>query len=289
VRKLFSRVFEDVKRGDNLEVIVVIIAAVVALVLSLLGKGTVTVLLSINCLAIGAVAIAILQQRSQISELSAKFEESSASERSLLEKFAGVASQIERKVESSSVSVAEQLKSVKQLVSTARFEHDQPYELGIVLQSSNVVFIAGVDLSRTYQNYRKQLENFLGAGKELRVMIYQPGSPAIDFAVKRSLEVWSLQRQEQLCLNGIEDFRKLKAIPGAKVDLRLSPIPFPYGVVAGDYREANGFICLKHYTFRCDNYDKPYLRITFADGFWFRQYADELDSYFLNSVVDEIA
>ncbi|MEU4741439.1 hypothetical protein AB0G02_13385 [Actinosynnema sp. NPDC023658] len=234
------RAWRSVRQGKNVELYLVLIVSVVAIVLSLADLGSPRLVQALTVTAIGLVGLALLEQRFEVREAVDRMEST---------------------------------------LSRARFEHERPYDLDQLLRTSNVVMLAGVDLARTFSNFQRPLSDYLARGNELRVMLYDPDSPAIDHAVGRSKRPFSRQRQVQLIKDAAADFSQLRSIPNAKIQIKLSATPFPHGVVASNYHRDDGIICLKFYRYRLDNYDLPWMKLTSADGIWFTQFAKEIDVF----------
>ncbi|MGQ5264892.1 hypothetical protein ACTWLT_29490 [Micromonospora sp. ZYX-F-536] len=227
------------RRGQHVELAVVLLVSLGAVLASLFGWADDKLITALTVTGIGALGLALLGLRFELTDMVADLRRAAAG---------------------------------------ARFQQEPPYELPALLAGSSVVVLAGVDLARTFSNYESHLTAFVKAGKELRVMLYDPDGPAVDYAVMRSKRPFLKDRQRGLINDGAADFRQLMAIPQARAEVRFSPAPFPFGVVAADYRTDNGLICLKYYTYRLENYDKPWLRVTAADGRWYRQFGDEVDA-----------
>lgn len=233
------RTLSALRRGQHIELAVVLLVSVGAIVTSVFGWADDTLVAALTVTGIGALGLAMLGLRFDLADMVA---------------------------------------DVRRVSAGARFQNEPPYELSTLLAGSSLVVLAGVDLARTFGNYEPSLTAFVKAGKELRVMLYDPDGLAVEHAVLRSKRPFSRDRQRGLIRDGAADFQQLTAIAQAKVQVRFSPAPFPFGIVAADHGAENGAICLKYYTYRLDNYDRPWMKITAADGRWYRQFSDEIDA-----------
>lgn len=236
----FHRTWRSLKRGKNVELYLVLVISVVAVVLSIFDVGDPRLVSALTVTAVGLVGLALLEQRFEVQDTLTKIETS---------------------------------------FGHARFESERPFDLDQLLRSSSLVMLAGVDLARTFSNYRTQLSNYLERGNELRIMLYDPTSAAVDCAVQRSKRPFSKDRQIQLINDAVSDFKQLELIPQARMQVRLSSLAFPHGIIASNYHSGDGVICLKHYRYRLDNYDLPWMKITSADGIWYEQFATEIDEF----------
>lgn len=237
---MWGRIWNSLRRGKHIELYLVLVVSIIAAVLALFDIGTAQLIATLTVTAIGLSGFALLEQR---------------------------------------LAVEESLNAVRTAVTGARFQAEPPYVLKDVLANSKLVMLAGVDLARTFSNFENDLTAYAQAGNELRVMLYQDTGPAVEYAVARSKRPFSKDRQIQLIQSGRDDFAQLQHTFPGKVSVRLSSSPFPHGVVAANYDKESGFICLKHYTFQCDNYDRPWFRLTAEDGRWYAQFRQEIDAF----------
>jgi len=235
-----KRVTDSIRRGEHVELYLVLGVSIVAIVLAMLNIGSAKLIAALTVTAVGLLGLSLLEQR---------------------------------------FSLADNVTRLERVVAGARFEDGTPYDLNDVLSTRSLVIIAGVDLARTFSTYQDKLEQFLKEGHELRILLYDPDSFAVDYAVTRSKRPFAKTRQARLINDAVADFKQLESIGKSRLNIRLSAAPFPQGMVAADYHSSDGFICLKHYAYRLDNYDRPWMRVTGADGKWYRQYAQEIDAF----------
>ncbi|RSD10403.1 hypothetical protein [Amycolatopsis eburnea] len=238
---MFSRIWDSIRRGRHVELYLVLVVSTVAVVLAILDVGSQRLVSTLTVTALGLTGFALIEQR---------------------------------------IAVQAGLDRLADIGARAKFQDEPVLDLPSALKNSSLVMLAGVDLSRTFGRYEAELKDYVQAGKRLRVMLYDPEGTALDHAVVRSRRHFSRDREVALIENSCYDFLTLRALSSADgVEVRLSQVPFPYGVVAADYRSENGSICLKHYTFKGESYDKPWICLASADGRWYAQFAGEIDSY----------
>jgi hypothetical protein len=235
-----GRIWSSIRQGKNIELYLVLVISIVAIALGILDIATTRLVPTLTVTAVGLVGLALLEQRATIDDA---------------------------------------VRRVETITTGARFEQNRPYDLAELLRTSSLVMLAGVDLARTFSNFQAELSRYLLAGHELRIMLYDPDSHATEYATQRSKRPFNMTRQVQLIKDAVADFGQLRLIANARIEIRLSSAAFPHGIVAGDYHDNQGVICLKYYRYRLDNYDLPWMRITSADGIWYGQFAEEIDVF----------
>ena len=125
-----------------------------------------------------------------------------------------------------------------------------PDELEYDLKKASDIWLLGVHASSTLGHRYALLKSKLQAGAIIRALVVDPDSPACAMAAARHPDKPSIARERVLIGASLSSLRELKATSLGKLQIRVINDPLPYGGFMLDPEELEGAIYLKRYSFR---------------------------------------
>lgn len=160
-------------------------------------------------------------------------------------------------------SVASQARSAHKLFP------DFPADLVNLRESSDDIFLVGVDLGRTIETSFGAFERNLRRGAKIRILLTDPmaDDSAVDARCQASRpDVADLRNEIRHSLRKLE---RLKSVTGGDLEARTTRAALKFGLNYINVGKASAQLYVQLYSFRLPGESRPMLRLTAADGEWF--------------------
>jgi len=236
--KLFQRVWNDIRAGENIDQYLTIVAAITLAILNLIGLSLQSYLAPFTLAVLALLAINSLGNRFKIEELAKKKSES-------LDDF---------------------------------FVNDFPNSYKTDFESSDIMWLMGVSLHRTIKTNYPTLEKKLRQGKNLRVLLIHPKGVGVELSVTRNYAHRGVEPKTNDILFILELLCGLQEIAPANIEIRTISFPLAYGATAVNPDTATGKLYIEHYGFRVSTDSVPRYVLKASDGRWYDFYKQEIEA-----------
>lgn len=227
--QFFKRLWQDIVRGENIDLYIAVIIALGLAVLNLLGIAPPSTLAPITLAVLGLLAISTLGSRHQVEKLLEKLSQTADS--FFLE------------------------------------EHPQGYKED-VLASAELWFI-GVSLDRTIRNNHSVLERKLQKGDSIKVLLVHPEGAASEIAASRMQFKTEADAVRQLIHSSLNYLSQLKQVAPSKLEIRTIQDPLTFGGVVINPNSASGVLYLAHHPHKNTGRSHPKFVLRARDGYWY--------------------
>jgi len=204
------RVFEELKRGENIDLYVTVVVALIVAILNLFGIAPQNWLSSLNLAVLALLASAILGNRQRLEDIQENLTQTAESDISL----------------------------------------DFPSELDSDLDRASEVWLMGVHVSSTLGHKYAVLESKLQEGATIHALIVDPDGAACAMAAARHPGRLFVERERALITASLNGLCDLKMIAPDKLEIRIIDNPLPYGGFMLNPGKSDGAIYLKRYSFQ---------------------------------------
>lgn len=237
--KMLQRIWNEVRRGENIDAYLTIGAALVLSILSLLGITSTDKLPAITLAALAFIAISSLVIRHQVEALKGNL----ASGRDFF------------------VSEFDQ----------QTIKND--------LMSADEIWLYGASLDDVVKDYYSLFEKKLRDKKAIRVMVLDPNSPLIlELSEMRAYVNPNAQRAATKALTALSDFCALRLIAPAKLQLRTLKYPITHRMIAINPQKADGKLYISNYPYGTPGGSLPKFVLSAQNGQWFNLYKQEAEN-----------
>jgi len=234
--QLLQRIWEDIRRGENIDLYVTVIVAVALTTLNLAGLAPQSWIAPINLAVLGLLAIATLVNRYKMEEV---------------------------------------LRNLTQAPGTL-FLEKFPANLEDDFEKSTELWLVGVTLNRTVKTYYSLLERALKRGNSIKVLLIDPNGTACKMAAMRirpRTDVEQIRAETRGTLTYLCD---LQRIAPDKLEIRTIEHPLSFGAFVIDPEAATGVLYLEHYPFKTIGRAIPKLVLRARDGRWYDFFKAEI-------------
>lgn len=239
--KFFRRIWQEVRRGENIDLYVTVSIALVTTFLSITNIVPVSIIAPLNLAILALLSIAILGNRHKTE--------------TVLEK---IGPQNERFLKGFSPQTQEKItQDIKQ---------------------STEINLVGVDMTWTLEAYYSIFQEKLRSGNTIKLLLIDPDSPACEIAAMRFYKPKGSTSQRQAIRDSLEGCAKLINDTNGKLEVRLAEHPLTFGAIMGDPETSHGSIYLWHYSFKMHNTNIPKMIILPTDEFWYKYFQQEIYS-----------
>lgn len=214
---LFHRSWNDIRRGENIDLYLTIILALSLVALNLLGFAAEKLLAPITLAVLGLLAVTMLGNRYRLEEL--------------LEK--------DNKIKSSF------------------FLEEFPASLTGDLDTASELWLVGVSLIRTIKSNYQRLERKLKQGAKIKVLLVHPEGPGVEMAASRNYAQRDSKQKISEIKTSLEYLVILQRIAPDNLQIRTIQNPLNYGVVAINPGSAAGLLYVENYCFRVSSESLP--------------------------------
>ena len=232
----FRRIWNDLRRGENIDLYLTIAAAVAFVALNLAGVASTALLAPLTLAVLALLAVTSLGNRHRMDTLLAQREQS-------LDDF---------------------------------FREEFPASYKADLEAAEEVWLAGVSLHRTVTGNYPLLERKLQRGHRLRVLLVHPDGAGLEMAVARGYTRRDVEKKRQEIRYVLDLLCDLRQIAPGRVEVRTIQHPLAYGALAANPDTGAGVLYLEHYCFRVSTESMPRYLLRVQDGRWYEFFKTEL-------------
>lgn len=234
--KTLRQIWDDIRQGENIDLYLTILAALLFVILNLAGLAPDTFLAPLTLSVLALLAVTNLVNRHRM----------------------------------------EALMEQKNLTLDDFFREEFPPTYKADFENAAEVWLVGVSLNRTVKTLYGKLEQKLKQGGRVRVLLVHPQGPGLEMAVTRNYarRDVTLKRQEITSILTLLD--GLHAIAPGQLEIRTIQHPLNYGAMATNPDAANGALYLEHYCFRVSVESVPRFVLRTQDGRWYDFFKTEL-------------
>ena len=236
--KLFQRIWNDIRAGENIDQYLTIVAAITLTILNLAGVSLQSYLAPFTLAVLALLAINSLGNRFKIEELIKKKSET-------LDNF---------------------------------FVDDFPPSYKTDFENSGVMWLVGVSLHRTIKTNYPILEEKLRQGKKLRVLLIHPKGVGVELSVARNYAHRGVEPKSNDILFILELLCSLREIAPASIEIRTIVFPLAYGATVVNPDTAIGKLYIEHYGFRVSTDSIPRYVLKVSDGRWYDFHKREIEA-----------
>ena len=241
--KSLRRVWEEIRRGESLDLYITILVATILVILNLINLIPESALSPFNLGVLALLSFSILQNRYRLDTL---LEQSSARNQIMLAHFPD-----------------------------SLLLHD--------LEKAKQLILIGVDLSLVLKQNFPLLERKLRKGHVIKVALVNPDGPACEMAAVLHYEPTSYEEKRTVIRRSIRMLNELKEKTHGKLEIRLLNHLPTFGAIVADLHTADGAIYLWHYAFKAGDTERLKLIVRHADGTWFEKFKIEIDTILNNT------
>ncbi len=235
--KALRRIWNDIRRGENIDLYLTVTLAFAVGILGLLGTAPQAWVASITLAGLGVLAVAALRSEHRFEELSQRLEH--MGETVFLDEF--------------------------------------PATLKDDLLRADEAWLVGVSLTRTIKTYYPDIESKLRAGQRVRVLLVHPEGPAAEMADGRVYGRSNLERMRAEIRATLGDLSELRQFAAEKkMEIRVIQTPLTYGAIATNPDNPTGKLYLEHYSFKMPAGAKPKFVLQAGRDAWYTFFRDEL-------------
>lgn len=234
--RLLQRIWDDVKKGENVDLYVTVVVALGLVLLNLVGLAPQNWIAPITLAVLGLLAISTLGSRYRLEELSRRLTQSS--DTLFLDEF------------------------------PARLKDD--------FEAGTEIWLVGVTLSRTIKTYYTAIERKLRKGHTIKVLLVHPEGPAVEMAETRIYGRMDLKRTCGDIRNTLQDLCDLRTIAPDHLQIRTIQNPLSYGVIAINPDSPLGVLYLEHYPYKVPGGSRPKIILQAKDGRWYEFFREEI-------------
>ncbi len=237
--RLFNRIWEEVRKGENLDAYLTIIAALVLSALNLLGIAPTETLPAITLTVLALLAISSLVNRHRVEDLAANI----ASMRELF------VSEFDSKSLKNDITLADE------------------------------IWLYGASLDDIVKDYYSLFEKKLKDGKVIKAMVMDPTSPNVfELSEMRAYVNPDAQRAGSKTLAALSDFCSLKKISSDSLHIRTIKYPITHRMIAVNPNSSDGKLYISNYPFGTPGGSLPKFLLTEKDGNWYNLYKREAEN-----------
>lgn len=242
--KILSRIWNDIKRGENIDLFLTIIAAFGLVALNLAGLATATLIAPLTLAVLGLLAISTLGNRYRSEELFQKLAQSAES----------------------------------------IFLDEFPQSLESDFEKATELWLVGVTFSRTVKTYYSTIEQKLQKGHTVKVLLVHPEGTAVKMAEERAYRPTNIERKRMEILGTLEDLCELRNHTNGKLEIRTIDNPLSFGARAMSPESASGILYIEHYPYKVAGGAKPKFVLKASDGRWYNLFIEEMRLLWENSI-----
>jgi hypothetical protein len=249
--KVIQKSWQDVRNGQNLDIYITVIIAVIVTVLGIIGVVNYEIISSAILATLALVSISVLQSRYENKEV-----------RNLL-------SQID-----STRNLAEKFLTR---------EYDRS-RIPVLIRNSRKIYLWGFDLNTILTSSKYAIEQSLQNGLEVHFLLLKRYSKAVDMAafINRSGDASRLNSSLKRSLETLKDLAE-KTPPGI-IEVREVDFLPPWTIFVSDPHLTTGQMLVRLTTFQTPNETRPTFKLSATDdGEWFQSFVEQFESIWKNS------
>lgn len=236
--KALRRIWDDLRKGENIDLYLTIAAALAFVALNLAGVASTALLAPLTLAVLALLAVTSLGNRHRMDELLAQREQS-------LDDF---------------------------------FLEAFPPSYKTDLEAAEELWLVGVSLHRTVTANYALFERKLQQGHRLRVLLVHPDGAGLEMAVARGYTRRDVEKKRQEIRYVLDLLCDLRQGAPGRVEVRTIQHPLAYGALAANPDNGRGVLYLEHYCFRVATESMPRYQVRVRDGHWYDFFKSELQA-----------
>jgi hypothetical protein len=229
--KNLQRLWNDIKRGENIDLYITVFAAIVLAILSIIGIASQTWIAPLTLVVLALLAYSMLGNRYQITEA---YQQITQSADGLLQ------------------------------------QHWPDENLREDIKRSKELLIISVSLARTARTLYSTFEEKLKHGDSIKILLVNPDSRACEITASRVYVDMDAERNRHGIQATLKTLSNLKQKTPGKLEIRLTDYPPSFGGFIIDPDTAEGVTYLKHYTYKMPEEDIPRVVFHPKDKYWYK-------------------
>ncbi len=234
--KSLTELLKEIRRGENIELYLVLIAALSLIILDLFGLAKSDWVSSITIAILALLALSLLGNRHRLETINAQIS-----------------------------------KSIDKV-----FLKDFPENLNENILNAKELWIVGINLGTTSSTYYQFLKDGLYNDQKIKILIVDPNGIANKLGSMRHNDEYSETFHRATILKSLVLFTKLKEKKPSLLDIRTIDYLPSFGFFAVDPEAFNGAIYIEHYGFKLDEGDVPRIALKPKDEEWFILFQKQL-------------
>jgi hypothetical protein len=234
--KTLRQIWDDIRKGENIDLYLTIIAAVGFVILNIAGVTSQAFLAPLTLAVLALLAITNLGNRHRMEELL----------------------------------------DTKARTLDDFFLEDYPPSYKDDFDNAQEVWLVGVSLNRTVKSQYQNLERKLRQGCHVRVLLVHPQGPGLEMAVERGYTRRDVDMKRQEITSILSLLDDLKNVAPNHLEVRTIQHPLSYGATVTNPDATTGALYLEHYTFRVTTESLPRYVLRTTDGRWYDFFKTEL-------------
>lgn len=234
--KFLDRIWSDVQRGENIEMYITIVLALVLAVFNVVGIASSSWIAPLTLVVLSALALSNIKIQHDFDLLFKKLSRSASS--FFLEKF--------------------------------------PESINSDIEEATELWLVGVTLTYTISQQYLRIEHLLQEGSNVKVLLVHPEGPALEMAEDRAYLQSSPERRRNVIHGSVEDFCTLRSIAPDKLEIRTIRNPMSHGIIAVNPDLVSGVFYIANYPFKVGGGSRPKFILRASDGHWYDFYKKEL-------------
>lgn len=236
--KTFRRIWNEIRRGENIDVYLTIILAASLSIITITGIYSPTIE-QIVALLLGLLALFAI---SNLRNLHA----------------------------------TEQLSEQLSNAATATFLKEFPSTLQDDFTSASELWLVGVSLARTIRENYSKIERKLQKGHTIRILLVHPDGPASEIAASRPYPKAEAEQTRRQIRESVSYLCKLKSVNPGKLEIRTIQNPLTHGIMATNPDTTAGILYIEEYPYQTTGSILPRFILRAKDAYWYDFYKSEL-------------
>ncbi|MCP4357727.1 MAG: hypothetical protein GY796_06895 [Chloroflexi bacterium] len=233
-----KHIWEDIKRGENIDLYVVIPIAISLAILNIIGFVSSRFIEPITLIILGLIAISLLVNRNTVRMLSNE--------------------------------ISLQVNSVFYRKFPSTFESD--------IREAKEIWLIGITLTDFIRGNQSILKEKLHKGHIIKALVVHPDSPAIEMAETKNAnraEI-NVERARGEVRHSLEDLVGLRKIAPKNLEVRTIQHLPSYAAFGVNLETPSGTLYISHFAFKIKAGSEPKLVLQVTDGHWYDFYKREI-------------
>ncbi len=245
--RFLRKIWEDIKQGENLDLYLTVLAALILAILNLVGFALPSVINSFSLAILALLAVAMLGNRYRLDKL----------------------------LESSQLGIDQVLH---------QDFADIQKEITSRMENASDLLLIGANLYSTIQMHYLLLENRLRTGKQVRILLVNPTSNACEIVAKRRYRPITTEQYASQVKSSLQTLAALKKETSGNLELHVIDDPVGLGGIFTDMSRSEGRVFIWNHSYKSKEVARPKLDLQKSDGYWFEFYCDEARALWDDSV-----
>ncbi len=238
-----KRIWEDIRRGENIDLFITVLIAIGLAILNIAGVAPAALIAPLTLAVLGLLAVATLGNRYKLEE---------------------------------------SLETLNR-THTGLFQEKMPASMENDLRNARDLWLVGVTLNRTLNTHYSALEQKLGRGDTVRVLLVAPDGRGPEMLELREYKArYSTERIRHLIRDSLDDLCNLQQRFGG-LEVRVIDYPLSYGGVLVNPASSDGIFYLEHYPFKTPGGSMPKFVLEAKNGRWYTFFKLEIETIWENA------